>query len=75
MGEIDQFLTQVNSKNEETRAQIDELRNNQNMLNDRLNKVCVTMNGIIIKQNSFIDELMQEVHTQNVLNQQRVAVL
>jgi hypothetical protein len=33
------------------------------------------MNGIIVKQNSFIDELMQELYTQNALNQQRVTVL
>lgn len=40
------------------RTQIDELKTNQKTLNDRLNNVCVAMNQIIIKQNSFIEELM-----------------
>lgn len=51
------------------------MKNNQQMLNERLNKVCVAMNGIIVHQNSLIEELVTDYTTQNNLNQQRVAFL
>ena len=58
IGSWEEFINLVNTKNNTVRTQIDELKNNQKRLNDRLNNVCVSMNQIIVKQNSFIEELL-----------------
>lgn len=55
LGEVEQFLSSVRSKNGETKEQVEELKGNQQMLNDRLNKVCIALNGIIVSQNALID--------------------
>lgn len=75
MGEVEQFLTQVNNKSNKMRAEIDELKNNQTTLNERFNKVCMAMNQIILRQNAFIDELVNELAQQNRVNEQKATVL
>lgn len=55
MGEVEQYLMMVNTKNNKIRTEIDELKTNQNNLNERFNKVCMAMNQIIGRQNAFID--------------------
>jgi hypothetical protein len=55
MGEMEQFLIGVNNKNNEIRIQMDELKSNQQVLNQRLNNVCVAMKNVIVRQNSFIE--------------------
>lgn len=68
MGEVQQFLTQVNTKSNKMRAEIDELKNNQTTLNERFNRVCMAMNQIILRQNALIDELVGELAQQNRVN-------
>lgn len=75
MGEMEQFLTAVKGRNSEVKEQMEELKHNQQLLNERLNKVCVAMNGIIVHQNSLIEELVNDYTAQNNLSQQRVAFL
>ena len=57
------------------KAQIDELKQGQQTLNERLNRVCMAMNQVIVNQNSLIEELANDYSTQNSLNLQRVNFL
>lgn len=49
----------VSGRNDDIRRQIDELKDKQATLNERLNKVVMAMNGVLVRQNSFIEELME----------------
>lgn len=55
LGEVEHFLSSVQSKNSETKEHIEDLKNNQQLLNDRLNRVCIALNGIIVSQNTIIE--------------------
>lgn len=55
LGEVEHFLSSVHSKNSETKEHIEDLKNNQQLLNDRLNRVCIALNGIIVSQNTIIE--------------------
>ena len=58
LGEVEQFVGMVSGRNDDIRRQIDELKDKQATLNERLNKVVMAMNGVVVRQNSFIEELM-----------------
>lgn len=75
MGEVEQFLNGVGRRNAELKGQMEELKQGQRTLNERLNKVCMAMNTVIVRQNGMIEELIQEAAEQNALNLQRVTVL
>mgnify|MGYP000944276563 FL=1 len=65
----------VLNRNEAIKGQVEELKQGQQVLNERLNKVCIAMNGVIMKQNSLIEDLVTGMSAQNNMNQQRVVML
>lgn len=72
---MEQFLNLVTNKNNELRQYMDQLKESQLQLNNKLNNVCLSMKNVIVRQNGMIEELMGELNQQNGLNQQRVSVL
>lgn len=54
---------------------MDYLKNNQTVLNGRLNNVCLAMKNVIVRQHNLIEELMTDLTNQNTINDQRVTVL
>ena len=58
LGEVEQFIGMISGRNGDIRRHIDELKSNQATLNERLNKVVMAMNNVVVRQNSFIEELM-----------------
>ena len=75
LGEVEQFMGMVSGRNDEVRRQIDELKGNQATLNERLNRVVMAMNNVVVRQNSFIEELMTEMAQRNSADQQKIAAL
>ena len=63
MCEVQQYISTVDNRTNGWNSQIEELKQNQQLLNDRLNKVCQNMNVVIIKQHGIIEDLMNNFAT------------
>jgi uncharacterized protein YdcH (DUF465 family) len=54
MCEVEQYIVTVDNRSNGWTSQMEELKKNQLLLNDRLNKVCQGMNTVIVKQHGII---------------------
>ena len=75
MCEVQQYIIAVDSRTNGWNSQIEELKKNQQLLNQRLNKVCHNMNAVIMKQHGIIEDLVNNFATENNMNNQRVTML
>ena len=75
MCEVQQYIIAVDSRTNGWNSQIEELKQNQQLLNQRLNKVCHNMNAVIMKQHGIIEDLVNNFATENNMNNQRVTML
>lgn len=75
MCEVEQYIVAVDTRSNGWSSQIEELKQSQLLLNDRLNKVCQGMNTVIMKQHTIIDDLVNNFATQNNISNQRVTML
>ena len=73
--EVEQYIVAVDNRSNGWASQIEELKQNQLLLNDRLNKVCQGMNAVIMKQHGIIEDLVNNFAAQNNISNQRVSML
>ena len=73
--EVQQYISAVDNRTNGWNSQIEQLKQNQQLLNDRLNKVCQNMNAVIMKQHGIIEDLVNNFATENNMNNQRVTML